>query len=46
MGEVWERQIKTVKGVANALLKTEGKCFASGSLYMLLLEVEDNGIHQ
>ena len=40
MGGVWERQIRTARGILNALVKTQGKILHYKSLHMLLVEVE------
>ena len=40
MGGAWERQIKTVRGILNALFKTYGKILYNESTHTLLVEVE------
>ena len=40
MGGVWERQIRTARGILNALVKTHGKSLDDQSLHTLLVEVE------
>ena len=40
MGEVWERQIRTVRSIWNALVKTLGKSLDDESLYALFVQVE------
>ena len=40
MGGVWERQIRTARGIVNALIKTHGKSLDNESFYALLVKVE------
>ena len=40
MGGVWERQIRTARGILNALVKTHGKNLYNESTHTLLVEVE------
>ena len=40
MGGVWERHIRIVRGILNALVKTHGKSSHDESLHKLLVEVE------
>ena len=40
MGGVWERQIRTARGILNALIKTHGKRLDEESLHTLLVEEE------
>ena len=40
MGGLWERQIRTVKSILNALLKTHGRSLNDEALHTLLIEVE------
>ena len=40
MGEIWERQIRIVRGILNTLIKTHGKSLEDESLHTLLVEVE------
>ena len=40
MGWVWERQIRTARGILNTLVKTHGKSLHDESLHMLLVEVK------
>ena len=40
MGGLWERQIRTVKSILNALLKTHGRSLNDEALHTLLVEVE------
>ena len=40
MGGLWERQIRTVKSILNALLKTHGRSSNDEALHTLLVEVE------
>ena len=40
MGGVWERQIRTVRSIWNALVKTLGKSLDDESLYALFVQVE------
>ena len=40
MGGVWERQIRTARGIVNALIKTHGKSLDNKSFYALLVKVE------
>ena len=39
-GGVWERQIRTVRGILNALVKTHGKILYNESTHTLLVEAE------
>ena len=38
MGGVWEKQIRTTRGILNALVKTWSKILYNESLYTLLVE--------
>ena len=40
MGGAWERQIRTARGILEALVKTNGKILYNESLHTLLVEVE------
>ena len=40
MGGVWERQIRTARGIVNALIKTHGKSLDNESFYALFVKVE------
>ena len=40
MGGIWERQIRSARGILNALVKTHGKSLDNKSLHMLLVKVE------
>ena len=40
IGGVWERQIRTAKGILDALFETHGKCLDSESLHTLLVEIK------
>ena len=40
VGGVWEKQIRTARGILNALVKTHGKSLDDESLHMLLVKVE------
>ena len=40
MGGVWERQIRTARGILNALVKILGKSLGDKSLHTFLVDVE------
>ena len=40
MGGVWERQIRSSRGILNTLVKTHGKSLDDELLHMLLVEIE------